>query len=66
MQHQEKQVPPKLNKVDRGFIFMMGPEIKKEGKSNFHYKVAKVISLLNKEIIFRLELIINSKEKNKC
>lgn len=59
-----KEGQSKLNKVDRGFIFMMQPKItKKEEKTNFHYKMAKVISFLNKEIHFRLEFLIKPKEK---
>ena len=53
-----------LNKLDRGFIFMLSPEItKKEEKPSFHYKLAKVVSFLNQEITFRLELKIKPKEK---
>ena len=58
-----KDGPSNLNNVDRGFIFMMGPEVKKkEEKTNFHYKLAKVISFLNQEIHFRLEFLIKPKE----
>jgi hypothetical protein len=43
---------------------MMGPEItEKEEKTSFHYKLAKVVSFLNQEITFRLELKIKPKEK---
>lgn len=53
-----------LNKIDRGFIFMMNPKVdKKEEKTNFHYKLAKVISFLNQEIHFRFEFSIKPKEK---
>lgn len=53
-----------LNKIDRGFVFMMDPKIiKKEEKTSFHYKLAKVASFLNQEITFRLELKIKPKEK---
>jgi hypothetical protein len=42
----------------------MDPEItKKEEKPSFHYKLAKVVSFLNQEITFRLELKIKPKEK---
>jgi hypothetical protein len=43
---------------------MMDPKIiKKEEKTSFHYKLAKVVSFLNQEITFRLELKIKPKEK---
>jgi ABC-type enterochelin transport system ATPase subunit len=61
---QQKGELSKLNRADRGFVFMMGPEItEKEEKTSFHYKLAKVVSFLNQEITFRLELKIKPKEK---
>lgn len=64
MERQPEGELSKLNKIDRGFIFMMGQEVnKKEEKTNFQYKLAKVISFLNQEIHFRLELTIKPKEK---
>lgn len=54
----------KLNKIDRGFIFMMAQEQnKKEEKVSFQYKLAKVISFLNREIHLRFEFLIKPKEK---
>jgi hypothetical protein len=59
-----KEGQSKLNNVDRGFIFMMSPEVNtKEEKTNFQYKLAKVISFFNKEINLRFEFTIKPKEK---
>lgn len=58
-----KEGQSKLNKIDRGFIFMMSPEVNtKEEKTNFQYKLAKVVSFLNKEIHLRFEFTIKPKE----
>ena len=58
-----KEGRSKLNRIDRGFVFMMGPEVKtKEENTNFHYKLAKVISFLNREIHLRFEFTIKPKE----
>ena len=65
MDQQPKEGQSSLNKIDRGFVFMMDPEDRKQEdqKTNFNYKLAKVVSFFNQEISFRLELIIKPKEK---
>ena len=51
-----------LNNLDRGFMFMLGPEnTTKEDPTNFSLKLAKVFSFLNKEIHFRFEFSIKPK-----
>lgn len=53
-----------LNNIDRGFLFMQGPEIRqKEEIPNLSLKIAKVGQFLQKEIIFRFEFTIKPKEK---
>jgi hypothetical protein len=65
----QKIKPPKgeqsnLNNVDRGFAFMLGPEIiKKEEKIFFNFNLSKVISFFRKQIHFCLTLKITSQEK---
>lgn len=66
-QPQSKNEKSSLNKVDRGFLFMMAnPKItEKEEKTNFKLKSAKMISFFGKEIHLSFEFTIKPKVR-KC